>query len=177
MRVLTKVTKIRQKQGQGCRVRSREFILRLAVLLSESHLFMININSVLFSFTVANIQRTGVQNVIFDLISGAASSRTPGSGVRSNRSDTSSSCSNGYRVGTNVLVVFTNVLVMFTDVLVMCTNVLVMCTNVLVMCTNVLVMCTNVLVMCTDVLVTCTSIVCFLNSTAAKSLGGNVHNL
>ncbi|XP_063677948.1 uncharacterized protein LOC134813937 isoform X2 [Bolinopsis microptera] len=50
VRVLTKVTKIRQKQVQGCRVRSR-----------------------------------------------TASSRTPGSGLRSNRSDTSSTCSNGFR--------------------------------------------------------------------------------
>ncbi|KAL5252267.1 hypothetical protein ACHWQZ_G015144 [Mnemiopsis leidyi] len=50
VRVLTKVTKIRQKQSQGCRVRSR-----------------------------------------------TVSTRTPGSGTRSNRSDTSSSCSNGFR--------------------------------------------------------------------------------
>ena len=103
--------------------------------------------------TMASTQRTDVQNVIFHFISGAASSRTPGSGVRSNRSDTSSSCSNGYRVGTNVLVMFTNVLVMCTNVLVMFTNVLVMCTNLLVICTNVVVMFTNVLVMFTNVLV------------------------
>ena len=112
------------------------------MLLSESHLFtsMIIINSGLFSFTLVNTQRTDVQKVIFNFISGAASSRTPGSGVRSNRSDTSSSCSNGYRVGTDVLVMFTNVLVMFTNVLVMCTNLLVICTNVVVMFTNALVM-------------------------------------